>query len=104
MKTELESQDIEAIANRVAERLMPMLSGNSKQKEDDIIFDVQGLAEYLKIDKSCVYKWVSLKSIPYFKSGKYVRFRKKDVDRYIDSRKIPPLTPLKLVKKGRAVN
>jgi excisionase family DNA binding protein len=104
MKAELESQDIEAIAYRVVELLEPKLSGNGKQREEDIIFDVKGLSQYLKVNESWVYKRVSVKAIPYFKNGKYTRFRKKDIDRWIDSQKIPLLTPLKRVKKGRAVN
>jgi hypothetical protein len=70
LKTELENQDIEAIAQRVSELLKPMLSYNSKCKDDEI-FDPENLAEYLKVDLSWVYKQVSLKTIPYFKTGKY---------------------------------
>ncbi|MDA8170508.1 MAG: hypothetical protein M0Z48_01585 [Nitrospiraceae bacterium] len=42
MKTELESQDIEAIALRVAEIFKPM-PARSSRPADDTIFDVQGL-------------------------------------------------------------
>lgn len=100
MKTELESKDIEAIAQRVVEVMRPVLSNNSKQKDEDVIFDVKGLSEYLKVDTSWVYKRVSLKSIPHFKVGKYTRFRKKDIDKWIESQKIPSLTHLKLLKKA----
>lgn len=100
MKTELESQDIEAIAERIIELLKPMLSDHGGQKEQDINFDVGTLAEYLKVEESWVYKQVHLNAIPHFKAGKYTRFKKKDIDRWIDSQKIPSSLPLKLVKKG----
>jgi excisionase family DNA binding protein len=100
MKAELESHDIDAIAYKVVELIKPMLSGNDRQRQEDLIFDVKGLSEYLKVDTSWIYKHVSLKSIPHFKVGKYTRFRKKDIEKWIESHKIPSLTPLKLLKKA----
>jgi hypothetical protein len=78
VKTELERTDIEAIARRVMELIKPYLV-NRRDKSEDIIFDVKGLAQYLKVDASWVYKQVSLNTIPYFKNGKYTRFRKSTI-------------------------
>lgn len=100
MKAELEPQDIEAIAQRVVELLKPMLTGIGKH-EDDVIFDVQGLAEYLKVDTSWVYKKVSLKEIPHFHAGKYPRFKKSAIDKWIETQTVRPIPPLKLVKNAR---
>ncbi len=99
MKIELETQDIEGIAQRVSELLKPSLSNRERQDEKDIIFDVKELAEYLHIDSSWVYKQVSLKSIPFFKNGKYTRFRKRDIDRWIDSQSVSPIPSPKYLKK-----
>lgn len=44
MKTELESQDIEAIAQRLAEIIRPLLARNGRAEAEDTIFDAQGLA------------------------------------------------------------
>ncbi len=85
MKTELEPEDIEVIAQRVVELLKPMLSSNDK-KEDDVIFDVQGLAEYLKVNKQWVYDKVHQGAIPYHKAGKYPRFRKAEIDQWLNKR------------------
>jgi len=90
MRTELEPQDIDAIAQRVIELLAPRLSGNGKKPEDEI-FDVQGLAEYLKVETSWVYKQVSSKSIPYFKNGRYTRFKKSAIDKWIEAQTVRPI-------------
>ena len=84
MKFELEPQDIEEIAQRVITLLRPMLRENGEGSEKDTIFGVTGLAEYLHVDPSWVYKQVSLRAIPCFKAGKYPRFRKKDIDKWIE--------------------
>jgi len=92
MKSELEERDIEAIAAKLEERLKPLLlSGKGKYREEDVIVDVPGLAEYLKVDPSWVYKQVSLKTIPHFKNGKYTRFRKSAIDKWIDGQTINPI-------------
>lgn len=90
MKSELEEKDIEAIAEKVAEKLRPVLCGKGKDAAEDTIFDVPGLADYLKVDPSWVYKQVSFKAIPHFKNGKYTRFRKSAIDKWIDSQTISP--------------
>lgn len=100
MKIELEPQDIEAIVDKVIERLKPLLSGNGKQ-DADVIFTPDTLAEYLQVDTSWVYKQVSLKTIPYFKSGKYTRFKKSVIDKWIEAQTVRPILTLKLVKNSR---
>ena len=100
MKTELEQKDIQAIAHKVVEMIKPLLDCNGKDKSDDVIFDVPGLAKYLQVDESWAYKQVSLKTIPYFKAGKYTRFRKTAIDRWIDKESVRPIPPLRLVSNS----
>lgn len=95
MKAEFEDSDIEAIAQRVSELLKPMASSSSKGEEKDIIFNVTGLAEYLNVDKSWIYKQVSLRTVPFFKAGKYTRFRKSIIDKWIDKNMQNPLSTLR---------
>ncbi len=90
MRINLEPPDIEIIAQRVVELLKPLLMRKGKE-EEDVIFSVESLAKYLQVDSGWVYKQVSLKTIPYFKSGKYVRFRKRDIDYWIEKRLIRPI-------------
>ena len=101
MKSELEPQDVEDIAQRVSDILRPMLARIERGEVatgSEVILDVKGLAEYLHVTPPWVYKQVSLKTIPYFKTGKYPRFRKKDIDKWIESQTARPIPPLKLVK------
>jgi excisionase family DNA binding protein len=98
VKFEIEPQDIEAIAHRVSELLKPLVSCIEKPDDKDTIFDVKGLAEYLHVDLSWVYKQVSLKAVPFFKTGRYTRFKKKDIDRWIESQTLRPIPTLRIVK------
>jgi len=91
---------IDQIAQRVVELLRPLLPGNGKA-EPDTIFTPETLAEYLQVDTSWVYKQVSLKAIPYFKTGKYTRFRKSAIDKWIETQTVRPLSPLRLVKNTK---
>ncbi len=95
MKSEIEQQDIDNIALRVFQLIKPLLSDTKGNLGGDAIFTVDTLAKYLEVDPSWIYKQVSFKAIPYFKSGKYIRFRKKEIERWIDSRLVNPIPSLK---------
>ena len=97
MKFEIEPRDIESIAQRIAEIVRPLVL-HQKENEKDVIFDVSGLAGYFHVNRGWVYKQVSLKAIPFFKAGKFPRFRKRDIDRWMESRSVRPIPPLKVIK------
>lgn len=97
MKTELEPQDIDLITEKVVERLRPLFKANGK--EPDTIFDVLGLAEYLKVEPSWIYKQVSLGKLPHFRAGKYTRFKKSAMDRWIDNQSVAATSPVRLPKR-----
>lgn len=99
MKTHLEPEDIQAIAEAVTEMIKPLLSNNARERTEDAIFTPESLAEYLQVDTSWVYKQVSLKTIPYFKSGKYTRFKKSAIDKWIDNKSVRPIPHLKVVNR-----
>ena len=80
---ELEEEDIAAIAERVADQIMPKLSRLSSPEGDSSIMDVAGLAQYLKVGKQWVYDRVHRNNIPYYKVGKYPRFRKSAIDDWL---------------------
>jgi excisionase family DNA binding protein len=102
MKSELEQEDIDLIAQRVIQLLKPLLTGSSKGDDGDgRIFTVQTLAEYLQVDDNWVYKAVSHKIIPYFKCGKYNRFRKRAIDKWLDSQTCKPISALNTSKQGK---
>lgn len=93
MKTTFESSDIEAIATRVAELLVSRLNVGKDVEE---IFDKKTLAKYLHVNISWVDK--SLHTIPHFNIGKYVRFRRSHIDKWIETNKVMPSPYLKMVK------
>ncbi|MGA2466208.1 MAG: helix-turn-helix domain-containing protein [Thermodesulfobacteriota bacterium] len=95
----MEPQDIEAIAEKVSEKVLkPLLSRIEGRGEKDVIFDVKGAAEYLHVAASWIYKQASLKTIPFSKVGKYLKFRKKDLDKLIDDGMVKPVPTLRAVK------
>ncbi len=91
MKLELEQSEIDLIAQKVAEVLKPLLKNIQKNEDRKTVFDVKGLAAYLKVEESWVYNQSHLKTIPYFKCGKYLRFEKSQIDMWIKEKSINPV-------------
>jgi hypothetical protein len=86
MKINLEQEDLKLIAKDVSETLKPLLKNSKKSGDRDIVFDVKELSGYLKVKDTWVYNQV--KTIPHFKLGKYPRFKKSTIDKWIDSKTI----------------
>ena len=101
MKSELEAQDIEAIAQRVVELIRPLLIKGQYGEGEDTILDKEALAQYLGVPLWWIYKQVSLKNIPHFKTGKYLKFKRSKIDKWIDSQTTNPISPLRLAKNSR---
>jgi len=89
---------VNQIADKVFDKLKPLISGNGKH-EDDVIFDVRGLAEYLKVSTKWIYERTQFKEIPYQKIKGLLRFRKKDIDRWLNSHSVPAInTPERILR------
>jgi excisionase family DNA binding protein len=88
LKTELEKEDVEVIAKKVADLLRPHLN-NGKNGDQNTIFDVEDLAEYLKVSKKWVYERTHLKEIPHIKVNGVLRFSKKEIDKWLIGYKVP---------------
>ena len=97
MKINLEPEDLKLIAQNVAETLKPFMRNNRKCEGSDTVFNVKGLAGYLKVNESWVYNQVHLKTIPYFKCGKYTRFKKTQIDTWLEKETMQPVPPLSLI-------
>jgi len=80
----------ELIAERVVKALKPFLT---EGKSDDAIFDTVTIAEYLGVSDQWVRDRVKHKQIPYLKVGKFLKFRRKDIDRWLDTLKVPVVNP-----------
>jgi excisionase family DNA binding protein len=95
LKIELESLDTQTIAEKVVELIKPYLLQRPDQQHD-IVFDVPGLCEYLHVTSKWVYERTHLKQIPYYPlSNKQIRFRKRDIDKWLESYKIAPINDFK---------
>jgi excisionase family DNA binding protein len=98
LRTTLEF-DIQELASQVATQvgkaIKPIL--DQYPLREDLLFDVQELAEYLSVSTQWVYERVQLKEIPYIKVGKLLRFRKPDINTWLDGLKVPPMSPLSSV-------
>ncbi|MBF0488763.1 MAG: helix-turn-helix domain-containing protein [Nitrospirae bacterium] len=94
----LEKEDIETLLEPMTERLIealkPILSANGKKDiEPDIIFDVKGLCEYLKVTTGWLYKRTRLNEIPFVKICGQLRFKKKSIDKWLNSFETPAINP-----------
>ena len=91
MKIELETNDIERIAERVAKQLTPLLKHNSKSNNNEML-TVDELADYLKVKASWVYGKIHTRQIPFRKVGKFPRFRRKHIDLWLQNPYHPDLS------------
>ena len=98
MKIDLEPSDIEQIAQKVVEMIRPMLS-RYQDTGKEAIMDKKGLSEYLQLDVSWIDK--NLYQLPYFKAGKYIRFKQSQIEKWIQGIEKTPSPYLKLMKNIR---
>lgn len=99
MKTFLEPEDIQAIATAVLCALKPLIAGNGTRDVEDVIFDVRDLVDYLKVSKQWIYERTHLKEIPHLKIDGQLRFRKKDIDKWLSTFNIPAVTTPSRISK-----
>ena len=75
---------IDAIVEKVVDRLKPLLMQTPKCSDSELM-DVKGLAKYLKVKESWVYEKIHTKKIPFQKAGRFPRFRKKNIDKWLEN-------------------
>lgn len=98
IQTEIPDALIDCIAEKVIEKVKPLFSAGNKQ-EDSTIFNVKGLAEYLKVEENWIYQRTRTREIPFIKKGKYCLFKKSSIDAWLNQDAIKPLSPFKMPKK-----
>ncbi|MBA4349610.1 MAG: hypothetical protein C0415_06465 [Thermodesulfovibrio sp.] len=91
MKAELtlSPELVEQIADKVIEKLKPLLSGNGKHEDD--ILTIEQASKLLGKSKEQIYQWVNLSkhglnSFPYMKAGKSLRFSKNKLIEWMEKR------------------
>jgi excisionase family DNA binding protein len=55
---------------------------------------VNELSEYLKLSDSAIYKLNYTSQIPYYKSGKKLYFKKEDIDKWLETKRIKTIDEL----------
>jgi len=93
MKAELTlpSELVDSIADRVIEKLRPLLSGNGKDEIEDTLMTIEETAQFLKTSKPQIYQWTNnsahgLNDFPFLKAGRLLRFSKKAILKWLESR------------------
>ena len=77
---------VREIAQEVVKAIRPLLSGRA---ENDSILDLDGLAKYLSVTRNWIYQQTHINAIPHHKLGSQLRFRKRDIDKWLDAQKVP---------------
>lgn len=97
LKINLDDQDIQRIAGEVTQRLLPHLK--AKESTDEVM-TVKTLAEFLKVSPKWIYDRVQCRKIPFTKTGGFLRFRKSEINEFLNSHKVPVCNPLTTKLKG----
>jgi len=91
MKAELElpQELVEQIAERVLQKMLPVLQ---EWHEPDQYLNIDEVSAMLGKSKAQIYQWVNqaqhgLSAFPYEKAGRSLRFSKKDIQKWMKSRK-----------------
>jgi excisionase family DNA binding protein len=70
------------------EKTIEQLSANGPLANINDPMDVKDLSAYLKISASTIYKFTSTRSIPYYKNGKRLFFKREEINDWIFTTKI----------------
>lgn len=97
------SKLIDAIAEKVVERLKPLFD-NARTSTGDELMNVSDVAKYLKVKESWVYDKVHTREIPFKKIGKFPRFRKSIIDLWLENSYHPKLSHYNLRYNRKGVN
>ena len=63
-----------------------------KARERREMMTVRELANYIKVSRHTIYQWINESRLPfaYYKHDRAVRFDRRDVDEWLDTRKVTP--------------
>ena len=88
--------DTEEMVRRITQEVIRSIKPTLEKikTQEDILFTVKTLAKYLEVSNQWVYERVSFREIPFIKMGKFPRFRKSEIDQWLDKQKTPASNPL----------
>jgi len=67
--------------------LVPQEERNHKEDLSSSFLGVKAIAEYLAIKRSGIYAMVESRKFPHYHIGRQIRFKKDDIDRWMQERK-----------------
>jgi excisionase family DNA binding protein len=91
MQSTLEKEDLTAIAKEVSKLLAPLFKKTEQGSGNDTIFNLKELSEYTKLSTTWIYRQTSERKIPFIKAGRYVLFKKTDIDNWLEEKSIKPI-------------
>ena len=68
-----------------------MTIGSNAENIIKAFFTPDELAKFLAISKTTVYRLVNRRQLPFNKVGGVLRFRKDDIERYLEAGRIEPI-------------
>jgi hypothetical protein len=83
LKTQLEPEDISAIAQAVMEQLKPFIAGNGNGDIRDRWFNVKQLSNYIGMSMQWIYN--NKNKLPHSNINNKPLFLKSDIDRWLES-------------------
>jgi excisionase family DNA binding protein len=63
-------------------------------------FSIQGISQYLGFKRSTLYSLVEQRSIPYYRVGKLIRFKRSEIDLWMEGNKKDCVAPEKVARKA----
>jgi excisionase family DNA binding protein len=89
--TTFEKSEIQLLAKELLKELLPKLKTSEETSANDFVFDVKQLSEYLNVPESWVYRQTCDHNIPYYKLGRYNRFKKTEIDKWLEEKSVNPI-------------
>lgn len=77
------------------ENKLDQLQKNKNEDSFNELLTVEEVADYLNYAKASIYGLVHKKDLPYIKTGKKILFKKKDIDSWIEDRKVKTKSEIK---------
>ncbi len=98
MKAELNIDTAELeenVVQKVVTALKPLLREKAGEDALAALLSVKGLAGHLSVSEKWIYERVQFKEIPHYKVGGNLRFKRSEIDRWLDEKcKTPAVNPL----------
>lgn len=88
--------DLESLTEEITAKIVKALQRQHTncKAQDDQLFTVKSLAEYLAVSDQWVYERIQRHEIPVLKVGKFPRFKKSDIEKWLDTLKTPAMNVL----------